>query len=85
MKTQNQTIKRQFSGVVVSDKMDKTIVVKVDSLKVHPTYNKRYVSSKKFKVHDEKNAAHTGQTVVFEECRPLSRDKRWRLVEVKTK
>lgn len=81
----NTSHKRTFSGVVTSDKMDKTIVVRVDSTKVHETYGKRYISSKKYKVHDEKNAAVVGQTVTFEECRPLSKDKRWRLVEIKTK
>jgi len=72
-------IKRQFKGVVVSDKMDKTIVVRVDRIKMHPLYKKRYKVSRKYKVHDEKNQARIGDKVIFEECRPLSRDKRWRL------
>ncbi len=75
--------KRRFKGVVVSDKMDKTIVVKIDKIKVHPVYKKRYKVSKKYKVHDRKNEAKVGNQVVFEECRPLSRDKRWRLIEIK--
>lgn len=78
-------ISRRFTGVVVSDKMDKTIVVRVDSVAFHPKYRKQYRVSRKYKVHDEKEAAKTGQTVIFEECRPLSKDKRWRLIEVVTK
>lgn len=74
-----ETISRTFSGVVVSDKNDKTIVVKVESVKKHPKYQKRYTVSRKFKVHDEKNEFHVGDKVSFMECRPLSRDKRWRV------
>ncbi|HBA36978.1 TPA: 30S ribosomal protein S17 [Candidatus Falkowbacteria bacterium] len=70
---------RQFNGTVVSDKNDKTIVVKVESIKQHPKYHKRYTVSRRFKVHDEKNEYHVGDKVVFVECRPLSRDKRWRV------
>ncbi len=76
-----QKIKKQFRGVVVSDKMDKTIVVKVDRVKTHPKYGKRYRVSKKFKVHDEKNEHKIGEVVNFVECRPLSKDKRWRVVK----
>jgi len=72
--------KRTFQGIVVSDRMDKTRVVRVDRMKVHPKYHKHYKVSKRFKVHDEKNEYHTGDTVIFEECRPLSRDKRWRII-----
>lgn len=77
--------KRTFQGVVVSDAMDKTIVVKVETKKVHPKYQKQFTVSKKYKVHDEKNAAKVGDQVVFVETRPLSKDKRWRLVEINTK
>jgi small subunit ribosomal protein S17 len=73
-------IQRKFNGVVTSDKMDKTIVVKVDQVKIHPKYNKRFTVSKKFKVHDEKNQYHEGDKVIFVECRPLSKDKRWRVL-----
>lgn len=73
-------LSRQFSGVVVSDKNDKTIVVKVETVKKHPKYQKRYVVSRKYKVHDEKNQYKVGDKVNFVECRPLSRDKRWRVV-----
>lgn len=76
---ENAAIHRKFSGVVVSDKMDKTVVVKVETTKVHPKYGKRYVESVKYKVHDEKNQSKTGDKVSFVECRPLSKDKRWRI------
>ncbi len=74
------THKRTFKGTVVSDKMQKTIVVRVDSMKVHPKYKKRYTVSKRFKVHDEKGQFHIGDVVSFVETRPLSRDKRWGVV-----
>ena len=79
------THKRTFKGVVTSDKMDKTIVVLVTSVRVHPKYLKQYHVSKKFKVHDEKEVAKVGDTVTFVETRPLSRDKRWALVSVTPK
>lgn len=79
--TTKKLIRKKFSGVVVSDKSDKTIVVKVDRVKVHPKYNKRYKVSRKYKVHDEKNECHVGEKVTFIECRPLSRDKRWRVAK----
>ncbi len=74
-------IRKKFSGVVVSDKSDKTIVVKVETVKIHPKYKKRYTVSRKYKVHDEKNEYRIGAKVNFIECRPLSRDKRWRVVK----
>jgi len=77
---EKEVIRRTFKGVVVSDKMDKTISVKVEQVKIHPKYNKRFTVSKKFKVHDEKNQYHTGDQVNFVECRPLSKDKRWRVL-----
>ncbi|OGL77974.1 30S ribosomal protein S17 [Candidatus Uhrbacteria bacterium RIFCSPHIGHO2_12_FULL_54_23] len=72
---------RTFIGTVVSDRMQKTLVVNVDRVKVHPKYEKRYVASTTFKVHDEKGAYHTGDKVIFVECRPLSKDKRWKVIE----
>ena len=78
-KTTNRTIRRRFTGTVVSDRMDKTIVVRVDSQKVHPKYKKRYKTSLKYKVHDPENQFSTGDKVSFVECRPLSKDKRWRV------
>jgi small subunit ribosomal protein S17 len=69
-------------GKVVSDKMDKTIVVATESLVAHPLYKKQIKITKKFKVHDEDNQCKIGDTVKIMETRPLSKDKRWRLVEV---
>ena len=69
-------------GRVVSDKMDKTIVVAVETYKEHPLYKKRIKYTKKFKAHDERNEAKIGDTVRIMETRPLSKDKRWRLVEI---
>lgn len=69
-------------GKVVSDKMDKTIVVAVETYKKHSLYHKRIKYTKKFKAHDELNQAQTGDTVKIMETRPISKDKRWRLVEV---
>ena len=72
---------RRFRGTVVSNVMQKTIVVRVDGVKRHPKYNKSYRVSEKFHVHDEKGVAKPGDTVEFIECRPLSKTKRWRLVQ----
>jgi small subunit ribosomal protein S17 len=69
-------------GVVVSDAMDKTIVVKVDMIKAHPRYKKVIRRSTKFHAHDERNEAHVGDVVRIVETRPLSKTKRWRLAEV---
>lgn len=80
MTTKTQNNRRQLVGTVVSDKMQKTIVVNVDSVKTHAKYGKQYVVSNRFKVHDEKNEYKVGDKVAFEECRPYSRDKRWRVV-----
>lgn len=81
---EKQTNKRKFTGQVVSVKMNKTIVVRVDTMKLHPKYNKSYKVSKKYPVHDETNAAKPGDKVVFVETRPLSKTKRWGLIEVKS-
>jgi small subunit ribosomal protein S17 len=77
-------IRKRFSGVVVSDRMDKTIVVRVDRVVVHPKYSKRYGQSRRYKVHDEENRFKEGDTVSFVECRPLSKDKRWRAIYPKS-
>ena len=74
--------KRQLQGIVVKDKMSKTIVAIVTVMKLHPKYLKRYKVSKKYKIHDELNSAHIGDTVIFEECRPISKDKKWRLIKI---
>ena len=75
-----ETKKRKLTGIVVSDKMQKTRVVEVSRFKKHPKYLKYYKVSTKFKAHDEKNEYHTGDTVIMEETRPMSRDKRWIIV-----
>lgn len=72
-------------GKVVSDKMDKTIVVAVEDSIKHPIYNKTVRRTVKFKAHDENNEAKIGDTVRIMETRPLSKDKRWRLVEITVK
>jgi small subunit ribosomal protein S17 len=74
-------IHRQFSGEVLSVSA-KTIRVLVKTVKTHPKYRKQFSVSTKFAVHDEKGLAKPGDTVVFEECRPMSRTKRWRLIRV---
>lgn len=74
--------RRTKVGRVVSDKMDKTVVVSVERLQRHPIYKRVIRRSTKFKAHDQDNTARVGDTVRIEESRPLSRDKRWRLIEV---
>lgn len=69
-------------GVVVSDKMDKTVVVKIDRLVKHPAYNKYIKRSAKYKAHDNDNICKTGDRVLIEETRPLSKDKRWKVRQI---
>lgn len=69
-------------GIVVSDKMEKTIVVAIETMVLHPIYKKRVKKTTKFKAHDENNVAAVGDKVKIMETRPLSRDKRWRLVDI---
>lgn len=76
-KNQTKTNKRMLKGIVVSDKMDKTIVVLVERLKQHPRYKKRYKVHKKYKAHDPKNQYKINDKVMIQENRPISRDKRW--------
>jgi small subunit ribosomal protein S17 len=80
--TVQQTKRKTKVGRVVSDKMDKTIVVSVERLARHPIYKRVIRLTTKFKAHDEENDAHVGDTVLIEESRPLSATKRWRLVSV---
>lgn len=80
MSERNQ--RKAYTGRVVSDKMDKTITVVVETTKVHELYGKRMKHSKKMKAHDENNQAKTGDIVRIAETRPLSKSKRYRLVEV---
>ena len=70
------------TGLVVSDKMDKTVVVAIERRVPHPMYGKMITRTKRLKAHDEENSAKVGDTVRIVETRPLSKDKRWRLVEI---
>jgi small subunit ribosomal protein S17 len=74
--------KRELIGIVVSDKADKTFVMKTETYKMNPIYKKRVKSSKKYAVHDEKNEAHVGDKVRVVMTRPLSKTKRYELVEI---
>ena len=74
--------KRKIIGVVVSDKMSKTRVVEVSGFKKHPKYLKYYKTMRRFKAHDEKNEYKNGDKVMIEEVRPLSKEKRWRIVSL---
>lgn len=71
--------KKKLQGIVTSDKMSKTVVVDIGRIKEHPKYRKRYEVNKKYKAHDEKQEYKIGDRVVIEECRPISKDKRWRV------
>lgn len=77
-----RNLRKVRQGIVISDKNDKTIVVKVQSRKPHPTYGKMITTSKKYHVHDEANEAGVGDTVQIMETRPLSKTKRWRLLNI---
>ncbi len=70
-----------LKGTVVSDKMNKTVVVKVDDLKKHPRYSRYYKSSKKYKAHDENGEFHTGDKVIIKETRPISKDKHFKVIK----
>ena len=72
---------KTLKGVVVSDKMAKTVVVKVENYKKHPHYNHFYRSSKKYKAHDEKGEFHTGDKVIIKEVKPISKDKHFVVIE----
>ena len=72
--------KRKLKGVVVSNKMQKTLVVSVETVKEHPKYKKRYKIHKKYKAHSESDY-NIGDKVLIEECKPISKDKSWRVIE----
>ena len=74
--------RKQRQGKVVSDKMDKTVVVAVESRVKHPLYGRIVRRTKRFKAHDESNEFHVGDTVEITECRPLSKDKSWRVTRL---
>jgi len=71
---------RQLQGIIVSDKMNKTRVISVTRLKKHPRYKKYYKKTNKFKAHDENNEYKAGEKVIIEETRPLSKEKRWKII-----
>ena len=79
-KKEDKKVRRTLTGTIVSDKMDKTVVVRVNRTKIHPKYKKRFTVSKNYKVHDPKNQFKIGDEISFAACRPLSKDKRWRLI-----
>ncbi len=73
--------KRQLKGVVVSDKMNKTITVSVETIKEHPKYIKKYKSHKKYKAHDENDEYKVGDKVLIQEVKPISKDKKWKVIK----
>ena len=73
--------KKQLKGIVVSDKMQKTVVVNVERIKEHPKYKRRYKIHKKYKAHDENKEYHVGDNVIIEETIPMSRNKCWRVIK----
>ena len=73
--------KKQLTGKVISNKMKKTVVVLVGRIKEHPKYKRRYRIHKKYKAHNEKEKLEIGDEVVIEECRPISKEKRWRVIK----
>ena len=73
--------KRQLTGKIISDKMQNTVVVEVERIKEHPKYKRRYKISKKYKAHAETNEYKVGDKVIIEECRPLSKEKKWRIIK----
>jgi len=72
--------KKTLQGIVVSDKMQKTVVVQVERIKEHPKYKRRYKIHKKYKAHDQNQEYHIGDKVVIEETAPISKDKKWRVI-----
>lgn len=78
----DKSIKRELIGTITSDKMDKTVVVTVERLEKHPAFQKYIRRRSKFKAHDEKNEGRVGDKVLIQECRPLSKDKCWRVVSI---
>lgn len=77
MSQQPSKKQQTYQGIVVSSKADKTVVVRVERVVTHPIYKKQYKQSKKFKVHDPKNQYKAGDTIEFQNCRPISKDKHW--------
>ena len=73
--------KKTLQGIVVSDKMQKTVVVEVESIKEHPKYKRRYKTHKRFKAHDQNQEFHVGDKVLIEEHSPISKDKNWIVIK----
>lgn len=82
MVSEHQGNRKSMIGTVTGDKMDKTIAIRVETVKQHPLYKKTIKTSKKYKAHDENNEAKTGDIVKIMETRPLSKEKRWTLIEI---
>lgn len=72
---------RKFTGIVVSDKAEKTVIVEVERVKAHPKYHKQLKVHKRYKAHDEKNEYKVGDKVLICECRPISKEKKWRVIK----
>jgi len=73
--------KKRLKGTIVSNKMQKTVVVEVERVKEHPKYKRRYKIHKKYKVHYDEGEYRVGDKIMIEECRPISRDKRWKVIK----
>lgn len=82
MESKAKKYKRELEGIVVSDKMDKTVVIKVEIRQKHPLYGKTISKNKRYKVHDEKNECAEGDLIRVIECRPISKDKKFRLIKI---
>lgn len=85
METVERNDRKVREGIIVSNKMDKTVVVAEQTMVMHPIYKKRVKQTKKYKAHDETNACNIGDKVKIMETRPLSKEKRWRVVEIMKK
>ncbi len=83
MKKEKETISKKLSGLVIGDSSKKTILVRVETVKTHPKYHKRYTVSRNYQVHDEKGEYKKGDKVSFIECRPYSKFKKWRVIKAK--
>lgn len=73
--------KKKLQGIIVSDKMAKTVVVEVERIKEHPKYKRRFKVHKRYKAHNENPEFKAGDTVIIEECAPISKDKKWKVIE----
>jgi len=76
---------KQQNGIVISNRMEKTVVIKVENRYPHPIYSKTLIKTKKYLAHDEQNECNIGDQVLVQECRPLSKRKRWKLVKIISK